>query len=144
MGCFGNRELDLVALKEYYGFALSYADQAGDWRSQAKTHWDVNEDHEAIYDIICAIDKLEVCVGNLTGRYESFYPEYGILHFLETHTAENGAVDMDSILTAMITADFDQLQKFVGLVDAYRVAVWNAPFNADFYAALARGFQKWP
>jgi len=47
---------------------------------------------------------------------------------------------MDAILTAMITADFSQLQKFTGLSDAYRVALWNEPFNAEFYAALARGF----
>jgi len=53
-------------------------------------------------------------------------------------------VTMDSMLTAMLGAEFDELQKFVGLVDAFRVAIWNAPFNADFYAALARGFIKWP
>ena len=56
----------------------------------------------------------------------------------------DAAIDMDSIINAMLPASFDQLQKFIGLVDAYRVALWNAPFNADFYAALARGFQQWP
>jgi hypothetical protein len=55
-----------------------------------------------------------------------------------------GTLDMDAILNAMLAADFDQLTNFVGIEDAYRVAVWNAPFNAEFYAALARGFQKWP
>ena len=55
-----------------------------------------------------------------------------------------GAVDMDAIINAMLASKFDNLQKFIGLVDAYRVAIWNAPFNAEFYSALARGFQKWP
>lgn len=55
-----------------------------------------------------------------------------------------GAVDMDAIINAMLSASFDQLQHFIGIEDAYRVALWNAPFNAEFYAALARGFQKWP
>jgi hypothetical protein len=55
-----------------------------------------------------------------------------------------GTIDMDAIINAMLKATFDQLQYFIGLEDAYRVALWNAPFNADFYAALARGFQKWP
>lgn len=55
-----------------------------------------------------------------------------------------GAVDMDAIVNAMLAATFDQLQRFIGIEDAYRVALWNAPFNADFYAALARGFVKWP
>lgn len=53
-------------------------------------------------------------------------------------------IDMDSIINAMMTANFDQLQSFIGIEDAYRVALWNAPFNANFYAALARGFMKWP
>ena len=55
-----------------------------------------------------------------------------------------GTLDMDAILNAMLSADFDELQKFIGISDAYRVALWNAPFNAEFYSALARGFQKWP
>ena len=55
-----------------------------------------------------------------------------------------GGMDMDDIINAMMSASFDQLQHFVGIEDAYRVALWNAPFNADFYAGLARGFQKWP
>lgn len=55
-----------------------------------------------------------------------------------------GDVDMDMILTAMLSAKFAQLEKFIGLIDAYRLAIWNAPFNAEFYASLARGFQKWP
>jgi hypothetical protein len=47
---------------------------------------------------------------------------------------------MDAILNAMLDATPSQYTKFIGIVDAYRVALWNAPFNADFYAALAQGF----
>lgn len=63
---------------------------------------------------------------------------------LQAQIDAGGATDMASILTAMVTAKFDQLQEFIGIEDAYRVALWNAPFNVDYYAALARGFQKWP
>ncbi|GAI68032.1 unnamed protein product [marine sediment metagenome] len=54
----------------------------------------------------------------------------------------NGAngVTMSAILSAMIAADFDDFQSFVGIVDGYRAALWNKPFNAEYYAALARGF----
>jgi len=68
---------------------------------------------------------------------------YNALHWIDLNIG-GGGVDMDSILTAMITAKFSELEKFIGIVDAYRVALWNAPFNADFYGALARGFQQWP
>lgn len=69
---------------------------------------------------------------------------YDCLHWIDDNIGGGGEVTMDTILTAMVSANFDELQKFVGVVDAYRVAIWNAPFNAEFYGALARGFQQWP
>lgn len=64
-------------------------------------------------------------------------------HYMATYYAwrESGGVDMDSILNAMLTAEYDQLQKFIGIEDAYRSALWDQPFNAEFYAALANGFR---
>lgn len=55
-----------------------------------------------------------------------------------------GDITMDMILSAMVSADPDQVNYFVGLVDAYRQSVWNKPFNQEFFAALARGFELWP
>lgn len=49
---------------------------------------------------------------------------------------------MGDILTAMLQATFDELTGFVGIEDAYRSALWNKPFNAEYYAALARGFMQ--
>jgi len=69
---------------------------------------------------------------------------FAAMGWIDDNIGGGGGVDMDGILTAMITAEFTELQKFIGLVDAYRVAIWNAPFNAEFYGALARGFAQWP
>lgn len=69
---------------------------------------------------------------------------YTAMNWVDNNIGGGGEVTMDAILSVMITSSFEDLQKFIGIVDAYRVALWNAPFNADFYAALARGFQKWP
>lgn len=54
-----------------------------------------------------------------------------------------GDITMDSILTAMMTATAEQITEFMGITQAYKVAVWDAPFNEEFYAALARGFKVW-
>ena len=54
-----------------------------------------------------------------------------------------GGVTMDDILNEMLTASFEQLTKFMGITQAYKVAVWDAPYNEEFYAALARGFKTW-
>lgn len=71
-------------------------------------------------------NRLEVCLRDLNERIEA-----------------GGGVDMASILTAMTSATFEQLTSFMGLTQAYKVAVWDAPFNEEFYAALARGFKTW-
>ncbi len=54
-----------------------------------------------------------------------------------------GEVDMASILTAMLAATPEEIQQFIGIVDAFKVSIWNRPYNEDFYAALARGFAQW-
>ena len=66
------------------------------------------------------------------------------LYWINDNWPSDTEVTMDAILNAMFSASFNQLQKFIGIEDAYRVALWNAPFNAEFYASLARGFIKWP
>jgi hypothetical protein len=104
-------------------FLSTYQDTAYWWTAHAENDYDVQWNNAcAIYLIIQKCNALQTQVDAMSG----------------------GDVDMDSILSAMISASFAQLQKFIGLVDAYRMAIWNAPFNAEFYASLARGFQQWP
>jgi len=71
-------------------------------------------------------------------------PAFTVLWMMKNTQESAGGISMDDILNEMLSASFNQLQKFIGIEDAYRVALWNAPFNAEFYSALARGFQKWP
>jgi len=54
-----------------------------------------------------------------------------------------GDVTMASILTAMLAATPEEITQFMGITQAYKVAVWDAPYNEEFYAALARGFKQW-
>lgn len=142
MACSGSRESDLLYIKQYYTSAFSWHNSALNYLDDALDHWELNEDHEAIYDLHHGAAHLWWAIDYLTYKYSPFYPEMPIPHFLEHHTTEEAAVDMDSILSAMITANFEQLQKFIGLVDAYRSALWDKPFNAEFYAGLARGFRE--
>ncbi len=117
--------------------------------NNADSHWDAGDDHLAIQDLLTAVDYNNKAIEELLAQ--GFYGWPGDRHALlnalnrskacpfidEAPTSE---VTMGGILSAMITATFGDLQTFVGLVDAYRVALWNEPFNAEFYAALARGF----
>ncbi len=50
---------------------------------------------------------------------------------------------METLINTMLVADPEEVTYFIGLVDAYRTSIWNKPYNSEFYAALARGFETW-
>jgi len=65
------------------------------------------------------------------------------LTWINDNWSAGGSVTMDEILNEMLSASFEQLTAFMGITQAYKVAVWDAPFNEEYYAALARGFRVW-
>lgn len=90
-------------------------------------------------------------VGKLRDKYSTSIGSYRIriintLQWINDNwTADGDGVTMDDILSAMVAAEPSEVTYFIGLVDAYRSALWEQPFNSEFFAALARGFQaKWP
>lgn len=64
-----------------------------------------------------------------------------VLYWINTNWPTGGTVSMAAMLSAMLLANNDELTQFVGIEDAYRSAIWDQPFNAAFYAALANGFR---
>ena len=91
------------------------------------------------------IGMLVNAIKNVRGGYGCGDTTYGTTSSLVKlrDLASNGEVEvtMNSILSAMITANDEDIEYFIGLVDAYRQAIWNKPFNYEFFAALARGFE---
>ena len=140
MACSGDRDTDLTKIALNYASAHSKNLLAMGYIQDAMTHWNLHEDHLAIEDILSGMAQLWWAIDYLVYKYTPFYPECPVPHFLKYHTVETATVDMDGILSAMLTAKLEQIEYFIGLVDAYRVSLWNRPFNAEFYAALARGF----
>lgn len=138
----------IAVLTDKYDDATNDYVAANSYWNQAVNHYLANQDHEAIYDILqCLFEMLE---GGGRILALGFYGWNGATHALTTALDRNKAcpfdgevtIGMDDILSAMITATDEEYQYFIGLVDAYRVALWNKPFNAEFYAALARGFAE--
>lgn len=83
--------------------------------------------------------------------YGGMYPQRlsvslpGALELIDDNWPEGNGYEltMDDMLSVMLSASFENLQEWIGIIDAYRVALWNAPFNSEYYAALARGFEGW-
>jgi len=116
----------------------------------AKSHLKNASTHIANQEWVLARVDFDHCADSLgSAAFAAFYTNFAsntfvtqwrdALYWLDDNWPSNG-VTMDAILTAMATASFDELRTFMGVTDAYKAAVWNAPFNAEYYAALARGF----
>lgn len=75
----------------------------------------------------------------LTHGNQFGYHPYRVPYYFEN--CVGGDLDMDTLINTMLTATPAQITYFVGLVDAYRQSIFNKPFNEDFFAALARGFE---
>lgn len=93
-------------------------------------------------NVAFAIDNLRYMVKHLCQGIGGTWSPVAMIQYL-TNCVGGGGVTMDDMLNAMLTATFEQLTDFMGITEAYRVAVWDAPFNEEFYAALARGFKEW-
>ncbi|GAH58391.1 unnamed protein product [marine sediment metagenome] len=143
---YDNFDAAYAALRTQFASAVSKFWSANDYWIAAKAHYTAGEALPAIYDIL-------TCLSEILG-YDNDIWRYSLNSVYKSVTAESiywaaqqgGAdiIDMDAILSIMLSANPEQVEYFVGLVDAYRQSIWNRPFNKDFYAALARGFMIWP
>jgi len=118
---------------------LGWSDNAGQnaWDAAESADWE-----NAIKYCVTAIYQVRA---GITVFFDLYSDDYQQSHFMESvwwgnKDVAGGDVTMSAILSAMISADEEEYQYFIGIVDAYRVALWNNPFNAEFYAAIARGF----
>lgn len=129
----------LAKIRGWYGWADYYEELSVTNNQTAWTHWNNFEDREALEHIIYASNQQSAAISMLIMNFEDFWPDFAIAWYLDNCAG----ADMDSILNAMLSASQEEFTKFIGIVDAYRVALWDAPFNEEFYAALARGFKTW-
>jgi len=102
-------------------------------------------DRTHFYHLYGAIQQVQLFLTQLTDRTWPDWQGSGLfecLYWLDQEHTEAGAYEltMDDILSVMLSATDDEYKKFIGIVDAYRIGLWNKPFNSDFYAALGRGF----
>jgi len=93
-------------------------------------------------NVALSISWLYGAIQHLTYGNTIYYPPLRIPYYLRN--CAGGTFDMDTLLSTMLGATPEQVTYFIGLEDAYRQSIWNKPFNSEFFAALARGFQEWP
>lgn len=124
--------------RNHYNKILTY-------KNTAWTHWAANEDHEAIGAIILALSEVYWTFQAYPYFINADPKQSPIVESIYWASQEGGAEDftMASIIMAMYGATKQEFTDFIGIEDAYRQALWNMPFNRDYFAELARGFVEW-
>jgi hypothetical protein len=134
----------LNRLADNYFLANGYVGGISVYSNKARAHYDAGEYSDAIYDLIESTWYAGQYAGSVHCRgFYGYDSDQALICALHPDMAGSqiGEVTMEKMLAAMLEAETDEISYFVGLVDAYRQSVWNKPFNAEFYAALARGFE---
>ena len=118
---------------------------------EAKSAYDGGDDHAALGKLIDCVIEISGSLGKLYEPYTYDYPRYNNMALFDIIGTFMDAAEpppayvfsMAELLQTMLKAESSAIKYFVGLVDAYRQSVWDKPFNAEFYAALAKGFEQW-
>ena len=134
---------DLNILRGRWDTAEAYWKLIDTHTALAYADYQVNNDHAAILHLINALYSSSTSIKFVLAKFVPFSPDYTLTYILKTYMGGGGGATMDDILNEMLSATFEQLTKFMGITQAYKVAVWDAPFNEEYYAALARGFKTW-
>ncbi|GAI67845.1 unnamed protein product [marine sediment metagenome] len=140
------RDEVLDDIDSYYEAGWKYYEFAKDhiWLAKQKLH--VWTDHNVLTELIEGCYDLYISVSNLTTFITPIAGKGKLPYFLRNFTiaeAPDAGITMRMILDEMFTADNEELKEFIGLVDAYRQSLWNKPFDMEFWAATARGFEIW-
>jgi len=128
----------LVRIKSGASSWVTYYNRAANHHNDAQTHWDAGQDHEAIEDLLLEVYDIRQ-MGEMWGGWSPYDYEGPIWWYL-TNCVTGYELTMGDLLSVMLSASEDEYRYFIGLVDAYRVGLWNKPFNSEYFAALARGF----
>jgi len=115
----------------------------------AQVKWAATDDHEAIDSLMDAVYHNNQAVED--GLASSYYGYNGATNIIPTaldlllpyEPPDPYVLTMRAILDEMFTASNKELLQFIALVDAYRQSHWNKPFNIEYWAAVARGFEIW-
>lgn len=113
--------------------------------SQAQVYANAGNWLQAIFKITYALDNIRYVFDWFNYFYNSDPNQSPLLEsiYWASKDIPKTEVTMRSILDVMFTASNEELKQFIALVDAYRQSLWNKPFDVNYWAAVARGFEQW-
>ncbi len=128
----------LSQIKYHTKSSFLRADDAITHKQAASIHWNLNQDHLAIEDILSALTDLVGAIKYGSFAYDNFYP-YGALFYFLNPENENpciGAPELtaEAICEAWAKDDFKGRAWTIAFIDRMRQMIWDEPFDVTWAA----------
>jgi hypothetical protein len=141
MGDWTNKDACLEEILWNFNDIWDFGTQANEDIDYAELCWDdVGWSYSAGAMIwtIEAIKKLAWAIKFFAQPNYDFDPHFVVPYFLTNHI---GKIDMLSLIAAMSIPTTEEMKTFICLEDAFRAAIWDKPYNPEYYALMVKLLQ---
>ncbi len=136
-------------LESRYQASKSYIANASSRTGQARTHWNANQDHAALDDLIEAVAFVVLVFKQIVYKWDDpvlSYPLIDVLKLDWEYTNETfPSFDLSflDIIEAYINADDDHRSGWQLLTDAYQASMYDKPFDLEYHTGWVARFRSW-
>jgi len=111
------------------GYYLKYAANQSTWANARSYLTQAGNALESAYD--------HFSIGDSSIQYSLYYALYWI------NNNWGVGITMLDLIAQMSIATPDEIMTFICLEDAYRAALWDRPYNPEYFATMVRAFKSW-
>jgi hypothetical protein len=132
-------------LESHWVTGKSNHDSAMSEHTAALAHYQAGEDHLAIGHILNCEYFNTYALRCITAYDEATSDQSELMESLYwlNQAIVPYTLDMLKLIAAMSIAKPTELMTFICLVDAYRAALWDAPYNDTYFATMVKAFKSW-
>ncbi len=116
---------DAMMIVIYYNRATTHIDDA-------QTHYDLNQDHAAIEDLILASRDINMAASSFGGWGD--YPYEGAIWWYLKNCITEYELTWQAICEAWVKNDFEGRDWTIAIIDRMRQILWDEPFNVQWAA----------
>lgn len=114
----------------------------------SRAHYSAGEALPAIYDLQVAVGYLMDIVQDYFNVHNSDVQQSLLCECIYWASKEPTApteyqLTMLKLIAAMSVAMPNEIMTFICLTDAYHAALWDRPYNPEYFATMVRAFKSW-
>lgn len=114
-------------LRNNYWYADYHKGKVDYYEGQALGYWQAGDDHNAVRQILYALDYTVFALDYLIWKYAEY--DYGVVPYFLQHFTGEDAVTWKVICEAWVKNDFEGRAWTIAIIDRMRQILWDEPFD---------------